>query len=160
MALTGPQRAVLEWLLAYPTVRISWVAPGRPYWTAFWASEEARQHMAGVMRDLAGPEFEEPRPRTAGASGGTPRLVSGTFHALARRGLIRMTHYRPPDGVFAGDAHYQISQEGIRSIRPLAAEPDQRCTLRGGTRRLRDVNVGGGRSLPMCSRCRRHGLET
>lgn len=117
MTLTPPQRAVLEWLLAHPTVQILWPVLGRPRWSASWASESARQHMTGVMRGLAGPGFEEPRPRNAGAGGGTPRLTSATFHSLARRGLIRMAHYRPPRGVFSGVASYELSQEGIRAIR-------------------------------------------
>lgn len=117
--LTRPQRDVLEWLLAYPGVEISWQPLERASWTAMWANEDARQHMVrtlDALRDFLGQDASGTAPRAIPVPGPTPRLTTGTFKALVRRGLVVKVRYRPQQGVWSSMGWWQISIDGIHAI--------------------------------------------
>jgi hypothetical protein len=86
--LSLSQRAVLEWLLAYPGVCINAPDEGYPCWNASWCDESGRIMMERMLPDL-GLDGTFSRPRGNPITGGTPKLRKPTFLALKRRALIR-----------------------------------------------------------------------
>lgn len=115
--LSRPQRAVLEWLLAYPGVELSHYPFGRDIsWTAYWQNAEARAHMVGVFRAL-GSDVSFTAPRVIDLDGPTPRITYPTFGALMRGGYLReTTRYT------SGLTRFTISKRGILAIRQLPQE--------------------------------------
>lgn len=112
LLLTRRMRAVVEWLLAYPTVTIQAVSDvERPMWTTAWVSEEARQHMIAVSADLGIPISVDPR-RGRPIDGPTPKLTTQTFRALLERGLIRAVARRVPREGWSDMYYYQLTPDG------------------------------------------------
>jgi hypothetical protein len=114
--MSPAQAAVLEWLAAYPGVKIGWEPGEYASWTMSWADEVARRHMVRTIADL-GWSAENSAPRTF-HKGGTPRLTTGTFRALVRRGWVRVVDHRPARGVWASQSYWQISLSGAQAIGP------------------------------------------
>lgn len=105
--------------MAYPKVEILWAGPGeRAHWSAAWASEEARQHMVGVVMELGDPTVKQTSAPRTFPHGATPRLTTQTFRALVRRGLVREIRHRPAQGVWAAMGYWQISLAGTRELHP------------------------------------------
>jgi hypothetical protein len=114
------QRAVLEWLLAYPGVEICYSPGWRVWWSAEWVSEAFRQQMIGVMAVLGSDVRGEFRPRVAPIPGPTPHITRPTVEALRRHGWIQPTKLDR-----GGSIYCQISRAGILAIRPSTAAPKE-----------------------------------
>lgn len=114
--MTPTQRRVLDWLLAYPSVYVTVRMDGsRVSWSAWWASEAARENMVGTLAVL-GSDLSSTASRAAPISGATPQITRPTFAVLQRNGWLRMVkHWR-------GTASYTISRAGILAVRGLTAE--------------------------------------
>jgi hypothetical protein len=113
--MTPSQRRVLEWLLAYPGVHLIGHADGIVNWNAMWASEEAREHMVGVVEQLGG-DASGTGPRTLPLPGATPRCTRATFLSLQRRGWLRMLAHGRPGKNGSWRATYQISRPGLDAL--------------------------------------------
>ena len=110
-SLSKVQRLILVWLEWYPDVRILKSAGSRPYFNFRWASEEARQHLIGVKKDLGGPPVPEPKEGVP-LDLPTPRLTKQTFEALCDRNLIMVVDLIPPIRRKTGKYIYWLSPKG------------------------------------------------
>jgi hypothetical protein len=122
MLLSPAQRRVLEWLRAYPGVRLAGGGAEYPSWTASWVNEAARQDMVKVVGQAFGIDASKTAPRTlAFLNQATPRCTRRTFAALLRSGYLakRSSHRTIP---FYG--YFGISAEGRAAV-----EQDERSGI-------------------------------
>lgn len=108
---------ILRWLAAYPGINLQCEPhdDARPGWTHRWASEECRQEMQTVMKDLSLFTGRDGRADVTPAEwliGGTPQCNSNTFRALVRRCLIHVTATRKRGDDWSAMNYWQISQRG------------------------------------------------
>ena len=118
--LSAPQRRVLEWLLAYPTVRI--VLIGAPFatepylsgpdsyasFTAYWQSPAARKDMNAIAGDVLG--LPEVQPYLVDLDGPTPRVTRRIFNALYRRGLLDKVAYSKGSRYVCSNHYYSTNE--------------------------------------------------
>lgn len=124
MKLSKSQLQIIQWMLAYPGVEITY-QPGksRPTWTVWWANEEARQHMikTTTILGLIGinqPSGSEPRWQPQDSPPAT--LRTKTVDALIRLGLLRKTKYRPAGKGWSEMGYYSLTIEGKAAAKGLS----------------------------------------
>ncbi len=124
---TPPMLEVLRWLFRHPHLRISWTGgKDRPAFTAWWASEDARQHMIatfskmdeiGLMSDDG--VKAQTLARGGRNEGGTPTVTLPIVKGLLRRRLIRVVEKRRPMRGFSRMFYLQLTAEGKQAATGL-----------------------------------------